>query len=86
MTVFFYGSVLEHTSGAESTEIEVSPTLRALIDALGERFGDSFREFLLGEETCVFLVNGGGIVTTGGLNTPLQSSDKIEVLPFVDGG
>jgi molybdopterin converting factor small subunit len=67
-------------------EIETAPTLRALIDALGERFGDIFREFLLGEETCVFLVNGSGIVTTGGLNSPLQPGDKIEVLPFVDGG
>ena len=90
MTVLFHGDVLDHTMGEKSIAMEgaqgVPRSMRALIDMLGARFGEDFREFLLDDETCLFLVNGSGIMTTGGLSTPLASGDTIEVLPFVDGG
>lgn len=86
MEVVFYGGVLDHTGGKKSCEIDDSPTLRELIDKLGGLFGGQFREFLLGDETCFFLINGKGIMMTGGLNTKLHSKDRIEVLPFAEAG
>ena len=86
MTVVFYGGVREYTSGEKSFEAEETQCVRTLIDLLAERFGEQFKEFLLGDETCVFLVNGNGVVTTGGLDTLLSPADKVEILPFVDGG
>ena len=86
MTVLFYGNVQEYTSGEKSTEVEDAPNIRALIELLGRHFGAQFKEFLLGDDTCFFLVNGSGIMTTGGLRTPLRRDDTVEVLPFVNGG
>ncbi len=86
MTVSFHGNVKEHTQGAKSIEVADTQSVRTLIDLLGERFGGPFREFLLGDETCFFLVNGSGIMATGGLNTPLHAGDTVEVLPCGDGG
>jgi len=86
MTVRFFGNVLEYTNGVKGFESENSPSIRALIDELGVRFGEGFKEYLLGDETCFFLVNGKGIMMTGGLNTELQPGDKIEILTVVGGG
>jgi len=92
MTVVFYGNIQERTFGEKSTEINPAKglggkiSLRKLIDLLGERYGVDFRTFLLGDDTCFFLVNGGGVMTTGGLDTPLRKGDTVEVLPFVDAG
>jgi molybdopterin converting factor small subunit len=86
MTVLFYGSVQEYTLGEKSLEVGGVQCVSALIDLLGERFGEDFKEFLLGDHTCFFLVNGNGIMTTGGLGTQLQSEDTVEVLPLVEAG
>jgi len=86
MKVLFYGSILDYTFGENSLEVRDAQCMRTLIDLLGERFGAHFKEFLLADDTCLFLVNGNGIMTTGGLNTPLCSDDTVEVLPFVEGG
>ena len=85
LKVIFYESVQNH-SGCEGLEIETVETLKALIDKLGEKLGGSFKDYLLEEDTCFFLVNGKSIVRTGGLNTPLHPKDKIEVLPLVEAG
>ena len=86
MNVLFYANILDYTSGNKSFEAEETQNIGSLIDQLGKKFGDKFREFLLGDKTCFFLVNGKGIMTTGGLKTPLQQGDKIEILPHVGGG
>ena len=90
MTVSFYGSVLDYV-GDERTdgrtiEMGAAPSVRALIGLLGGRYGEPFLEFLLGEDTCFFLVNGASLMATGGLDTPLGAGDTVEILPFVDGG
>jgi len=87
MTVKFYGSVQKHFSGdklfhAESADSDLS----GLIDLLGERYGQPSKDFLYGENACLFLVNGSGIMSTGGLKTPLRAGDTVEILPFVDAG
>ena len=86
MTVLFYGSVKDYTLGEKSFDAHGAQSVHMLIDMLGKRFGDSFSDFLLGDETCFFLVNGNSIIATGGLNTQLSSDDTVEILPFVDGG
>ncbi|MCL2443331.1 MAG: MoaD/ThiS family protein [Treponema sp.] len=86
MDVLFYGNVINYTDGEKLCEVKDCTSVRELIDELGNCYGDGFRQFLLGEDTCFFLVNGKGLMMTGGLNTRLQSGDKIEVLPFADAG
>ena len=86
MTVHFHGYVIDHAKGAASFQSETSETVRALIDELGDHFGQSFKDFLLGDETCLFLLNGRGLMTTGGFATKLSSEDKVEILPYVVAG
>ena len=83
--VLFYESVQNH-SGCVVLEIEPVETLKDCIEQLGEKLGSHFKEYLLGEDTCFFLVNGKSIVRTGGWNTPLGTHDKIEILPIVEAG
>jgi len=88
MTVAFYGRITEYTNG-ESTFTPapgVCTTLRELLDMLGNCYGESFKSFLSGDETCLILINSSGIAFSGGLDTPLKQKDKIEILPFVDAG
>jgi len=86
MTVLFYGSVIDHAGGNQSFQFQGCESVRVLINELGRSFGERFKAFLLGDETCLFLVNGRGIITTGGLDTKLEPTDKIEILPFIEAG
>jgi len=86
MVVSFYGSMLEHTGGIKTYKPENSPNVRLLIDELGCQFGADFCDFLISEESCVFLVNGKSIAALAGLSTKLHPGDKIEVLPFIEAG
>jgi len=86
MTVTFFGSVQEYTSGDKTFSSADARSLRILIEQLGEHYGDRFKAFLTGDDACIFLVNGKSIAMTGGLDTPLGSDDTVDVLPFVPGG
>ena len=87
MTVLFYGSVRDHTGGQKQIEILEAPkTLRLLIDRLAIDFGESFGEYLIGDETCFFLVGGKSVISIGGLDAPLNGDEKIEIIPVVSGG
>jgi molybdopterin converting factor small subunit len=86
MTVLFYGAVLTYTNGEKSFGTEACSSVRDLIDRLGVRYGERAKKFLLGDGTCFFLVNGKGLMASGGLDAKLKPDDKIEVLPFIDAG
>jgi len=86
MTVSFHGSVQEQVAGDTSFEVQDMQDVKTLIELLAAHYGEAFKEFLLGDDTCFFLVNGSGIMATGGLRTPLHDDDVVEVLPFVGGG
>jgi len=94
MTVTFYGRVIEYTDGEKSftSSFDFSDSngcpliLRQLIDELCCRYGEGFSLFVHGNETCLILLNGRGIALSGGLDSPLTGSDKVEILPFVDAG
>ena len=85
MNILFYGNVLDYTK-EKSFEAGNCPSVRDLVNILGGHYGERFKEFLLGDETCFFLVNGKGLMMTGGLDTPLNPDDKVEVLPFAEAG
>jgi molybdopterin converting factor small subunit len=86
LTVRFYGCVVGQASGSTSYEPKNSSDIRQLIDELGDLYGKGFKDYLLGEGTCLFLVNGSGILLTGGLSTKLNQGDRIEILPFIQAG
>ena len=86
MKVAFFGSVQEYANGEKSFEADDVGSIRDLVDLLGERFGERFRNFLLGDNTCIFLLNGKSAMMAGGLGAPLAPGDTVDVLPFVDGG
>ena len=84
-TVTFFGSVLEYTNGEKSFSPELCTNLQGVVDILAGRYGDPIKDSLL-DGSFFPLVNGKGIMMTGGLNTPLYPDDRIEILPFVDAG
>ena len=86
MKILFFGNVLEYTNREKSIDISGCPVVRDLVGELGRIYGERFREFLLGGETCFFLVNGKGLMMTGGLDTRLNTDDNIEILPFTEAG
>ena len=86
ITVSFYGGVQTYTKGAQSLGVIGCPNVRSLVNELGAHFGEGFKASILSGENSFFLVNGKGIMSTGGLETELRSGDKIEVLPFIDAG
>jgi len=86
MNVHFYGSALDFTGGAATYQPGGSPDLKSLISDLGGRFGDSFRDKLLANDSFLILVNGKGIMQTGGFDTKLSPGDKVEILPFIEAG
>ena len=86
LTVTFYSSVTKYTNGDKSYTPKNHLTLRGLLKELGDHYGEGFESFINGNETCLFLINGKGIKLTGGLDSPLEQGDKVEILPFVDAG
>jgi len=86
MKVSFYGSVLEYTNNEKTYEAGCCTNVNDLIDKLGLFYGEHFKNFIMGDETCFFLVNGKGIMLTGGLETKLNPDDRIELLPFTEAG
>ena len=86
MKVLFYSSILNYTNGEKFFEASGCSTIRELIEKLVMHFGERFKEFVFESESCIFLVNGRGIMGTGGLDTKLNPDDKIELLPFAGAG
>ena len=86
MNVRFHGTAPGYTGGITSVESNNSADINALIDELGTRFGKAFRDVLLRNDTFFFLVNGKGIMQTGGFGTKLGEGDLVEIVPFFDAG
>jgi len=85
MTIQFFSGILEYTNGETIFEPGPCKDMRGLVDALSARYGERFA-MLIDRNECFFLVNGKGVMATGGLNTPLSPGDRIDALPFVDAG
>jgi molybdopterin converting factor small subunit len=86
LTVTFYGGVTRYTNGDKNYTPKAHAALRGLLEELGDYYGEQFDSFVNGSETCIILINGKGVILSGGLDSSLDSGDKIEILPFVDAG
>ena len=87
MTVTFYGRITEYTNGEKTFMPSAShSTLSALLGELSGHYGEAFESFIHGNEACLILVNGNGVMMSGGLDSPLKPDDRIDILPFVDAG
>jgi len=86
LTVTFYGGVTRYTNGDKSYTPKTHAALRGLLEEMGDYYGEQFISFVNGSETCIILINGKGVMLSGGLDSALDSGDKIEILPFVDAG
>ena len=87
MTVTFYGRITEYTNG-DKTFAPSAPhsNLRGLLGELGRHYGEAFESCIHGNETCLILVNGNGVMMSGGLDSSLKPDDRVDILPFVDAG
>ena len=86
MTVKFHGNIVEFTGGATSCGIDDCADVCALIDKLGLLFGEAFCDILNDGDTCFFLINGKGLMQTGGPESRLAPGDIVDILPFVEAG
>jgi len=86
MTVTFYGNVLKYTNGDRTFAMCGYSVLSEVLDELCLHYGEGFKAFINGSETCLILINGQGLTLTGGINTPVKCGDNIEILPFVGAG
>ena len=88
MIVCFYGKVKQYTKNETiySPAPPAHSTLRDLLGELGGYYGKPFEDFIRGNESCLFLINGKGIMLSGGLDTPIKDGDKVDILPFVEAG
>ena len=88
MTVNFYGRIKEYTKGDKSyiPNNKNYSTLRELLEELNDVYGNDFNVFIHSNESCIFLINGKGIMLPGGLDTKIVSNDKIDIIPFIDAG
>jgi len=88
MIVSFYGKVREFTNG-ESNYSPASTTYSTLRELQGElcaHYGKRFETFINSNEAYLFLVNGKGVMMSGGLDVPVETGDKIDILPFIEAG
>lgn len=93
VSVRFFGRVKEVT-GENGTEIgiEEGEMIKALLNRLSQRFGDTFRKFLYDPNTnnlripITIVVNGVNVMTHEGLETKLHDNDLIFILTPVAGG
>jgi len=86
MKVTFYSSITKYTNGDKTFTPKNHPTLRELLKELGDHYGEDFISFIDDKDTCLILINGKGVKLSGGLDSPLESGDKVDILPFVDAG
>jgi len=86
MIVSFYGEITRYTNGEKSYTPKAHSTLRGLLEELGDAYGTQFTSFVNGNDSCIILINGKGIMLSGGLDSALNIGDKIKILPFVDAG
>ncbi len=90
VTVTLPAPLASALGGNRETKIQAS-SIRELIKALGERYGEALTRRVLDQEGRLnpainIYVNGRNIRNIGGLETPLREGDRITILPAVAGG
>ena len=78
-------------TGEKTTQIEGSENISQLINALCEKYDNTFRDVLLDEDGNIrdylkVMVNGEDIRDLDGTETPLQDGDEIVMFQTIAGG
>jgi len=90
MDIAYFATFREITRENRIRMEDPPATMGELLEQLCARYGRTFRDAVFeGEELSPFvilLVNGRNVLHTGGLDTPLSSTDVVSVFPMVAGG
>ena len=78
-------------TGEKTTQIEGSENISQLINALCEKYDETFRNVLLDEDGTIrdylkVMVNGEDIRDLDGIETPLKDGDEIVMFQTIAGG
>jgi molybdopterin converting factor small subunit len=80
-TFKFYGNTRKATGGEIiNLPVEGQVILEELLQKILDGHSDATRKF------SVILVNGRNCIFSGGLKSPIQDCDVVEILPLVTGG
>ena len=95
IAVQYYGLIREVVPVGEETErVPMGTTVRALLAAVGARYGDRFGEALFAPNgqpvpNAILALDGHSVFNRGGLDTPLERDGTFRILlmpPFTGGG
>ena len=90
MTVKYFATIRTYTGENERRLDDAPGDLRALLTALADRYGTSFRRAVFaGDELSgeiIILVNGRNVLYLQKLDTPLKADDEVSIFPMVAGG
>lgn len=78
-------------TGVRSVNIEYNGSIQNLIDILTERYENQFKNALFDKEGNLrdymkILVNGGDVVTSGGLEGEIGVGDEVVIFQTIAGG
>ena len=90
MTVSYFATIRTYT-GEANLRLDAAPSnLRELLLALSQRYGSLFRRAVFAGDglnpQAIILVNGRNVLHLRGLDTSLNSDDKVSIFPMVAGG
>lgn len=91
MKIQYFAHLREITRVSEETYTASAPSLRVLMNDLCQRYGASFRNWVMTPEgelcdIAIILVNGNDVRHSGRLDTPLSPTDSVCIFPPVAGG
>jgi MoaD family protein len=90
--VSYFSNVRALTGESGSTlELEDGSSVRDLLIDVAVRYGDELREYLFTEDSMlhshvVVILNGRGVGVLEGLDTTLDTGDRVAILPSIGGG
>ena len=89
---FLFFSTLHDLTNTDSIEVEINGTVKDALEKAFEIFGDKFKNRIVDRNTgnikkyIIVAVNRKDIQHLDGINTKLNESDEISILPAVAGG
>ena len=90
MQIRFFATIRECTGVSEIRWDEPAATLGELLHTLSERYGPTFRRWVLERDdlgkTVIVVINGHDSRHEGGINASLHPDDMIAIFPAIAGG
>jgi len=92
ITVKYFAALREIVGKKEDLlELDADLTVENLLEALSDKYGEEFQEYIYNEEgrlreNLQFLIDGKSISTSKGIKTKLHNSSQFVIIPPVGGG